>query len=298
MRLISWNVQWCRGLDGRVSPQRIVDHARAWADVDVLCLQEVACGFDTLPGEPGDQVAELAALLPGYSLWFGAAVDRIDARGRRQRFGNLVATRLPVHHVEHHRLPRPADPRVPSMPRQCASVTVQDPELGPVRIMTTHLEYYSAAQRLAQAQALRQLHAQDCALALQPPQPEEPGGPFEPLVHTTQAVLCGDFNDAPHSPTHAAITEPFLPLPLDGQALDASEKEAMGWCDAWPLAHGAAPHPPTFRLFDRSHGPEPVACDWVLVSRSLAPCVRALSADLATQASDHQPLLLELSPAA
>ncbi|MFO7190103.1 MAG: DUF1992 domain-containing protein, partial [Pseudomonadota bacterium] len=50
MKLITWNVQWCRGLDGRVDPQRIVEHAQRLADFDVLGLQEVAANFDDLPG--------------------------------------------------------------------------------------------------------------------------------------------------------------------------------------------------------------------------------------------------------
>lgn len=32
MRLITWNVQWARGMDGRVDPARIVAHARQMAD--------------------------------------------------------------------------------------------------------------------------------------------------------------------------------------------------------------------------------------------------------------------------
>ena len=50
MKLVTWNIQWCRGCDGRVDPPRIVDHARAFADFDVLCLQEVAANFPTLKG--------------------------------------------------------------------------------------------------------------------------------------------------------------------------------------------------------------------------------------------------------
>src|SRR5688572_18836847 len=61
MKLISWNTQWCRGLDGTVSPQRIVEAARAMADFDVLCLQEISQGFHRLQGAPGDQPAQIAA---------------------------------------------------------------------------------------------------------------------------------------------------------------------------------------------------------------------------------------------
>ena len=133
MKLITWNTQWCRGLDGTVSPQRIVEGARAMADFDVLCLQEIAQGFDTLPGAPADQPAQLQALLPGFALFFGAAVDELRADGQRRRFGNLIATRLPAAMVQHHTLPWPADSSVSSMPRMCSVVTLHDVRLGAVR---------------------------------------------------------------------------------------------------------------------------------------------------------------------
>ncbi len=294
MKLITWNTQWCCGTDGNINPERIVADARAMADFDVLCLQEISSGFDSLAGQPADQPAQLQALLPGYRVFFGAAVDSFDAQGRPQRFGNLIATRLPVAQVQHHPLPWPADSRVPSMARMCSSVTVMDPTLGALRVLTTHLAYYSHPQRLAQALALRDLHAQACALALQPPQPESQQSPFRAQAHTMQALLCGDFNFAPDAPEYSAIQEPFLLIAHMEQALAAIEHRSEAWCDAWPLVRGSTPHPPTFRLFDRSHGPEPVACDFVFVSQSLAAQVRSVSVNLDTQASDHQPVLIDL----
>ena len=289
MRLVTWNTQWCCGLDGQVSAQRIVAGAQALAGAqgfDVLCLQEIAQGYPRLQGAPGDQPAELAALLPGYQLFFGAAVDEFGPEGQRQRFGNLIATRLPVAQVAHHRLPWPADAGLRSMPRLCTELTLLSPALGAVRVMTTHLEYYSARQRMAQAQALHALHQQACALAAAAPLADDSGGPFQAKTHTPHAILCGDFNLEPGSPEYAAITATEAPsgaAPLDNPL-----------CDAWPLVHGSQPHAPTFRLFDRSYGPEPVACDFAFVSQSLAPRVRQLQVDGYTRASDHQPLLLVL----
>ena len=76
MRLLSWNVQWCRGIDGIVDPSRIAREARRMADPDVLCLQEVNAGFTELPGASGeDQVQALGRELPGYQVFFAAAVD-------------------------------------------------------------------------------------------------------------------------------------------------------------------------------------------------------------------------------
>ncbi|MDM0074043.1 endonuclease [Variovorax sp. J2P1-59] len=289
MKLVTWNTQWCCGLDGDVSAERIVEGARAMGDFDVLCLQEIASGFEGMPGQPGDQPAELQALLPGFQLFFGAAVDEFDADGRRQRFGNLIATRLPVSRVQHHLLPWPADPSVSSMPRMCTVVTLTSPELGSLRVMTTHLEYYSATQRLAQARAVRALHVEACEQAASPPVAELRGSPFQPKLHTPQAILCGDFNMAASDPAYDEIQQPFTDpaLPVGG----TPDKRLQ---DAWPLAHPDRPHDPTFRLFDRKYGPDPIACDFVFVSNALEPRVRKLEVDLQTRASDHQPVLIEL----
>jgi endonuclease/exonuclease/phosphatase family metal-dependent hydrolase len=288
MKLVTWNTQWCCGLDGVVSAERIVDGARAMGDFDVLCLQEIASGFDGMPGRPGDQPAELQALLPGFELFFGAAVDEFGADGRRQRFGNLIATRLPVSRVQHHLLPWPADPSVSSMPRMCTVVTLTSPELGSMRVMTTHLEYYSSTQRLAQARAVRALHVEACEQAATPPVAELRGSPFQPKLHTPQAILCGDFNMAISDPAYAEIQQSFTDpaLPVGG----TPDKRLQ---DAWPLAHPDRPHDPTFRLFDRKYGPDPMACDFVFVSNALAPRVRRVEVDLLTRASDHQPVMIE-----
>jgi endonuclease/exonuclease/phosphatase family metal-dependent hydrolase len=275
VKLVTWNTQWCCGMDGVVSPQRIVDGARRMADFDVLCLQEIAQGYPALPGAPGDQPAQLAALLPGFQLFFGAAVDEFRADGARQRFGNLIATRLPVLQVQHHPLPWPADAGVRSMPRMCSVLTLRDPSLGAVRVMTTHLEYYSSSQRLAQANALCELHAQASAMAAAPPAADDSGSAFQTKTHTPNAILCGDFNLETSAPEHALI-------------------EAAGLSDAWRVLHGSRPQDPTFRLFDRTYGPHPIACDFVFVSAGLVPQLRRVWVDGQTRDSDHQPVALQL----
>ena len=251
------------------------------ADFDVLCLQEVAANYPALDGNAGfDQVARVQALLPGFEICFGAAVDELGRQGQRQRFGNLIATRLPLDTTWHQALPYPADGGVRTMPRMCSSATVLT-AFGPLRVMTTHLEFYSLRQRAAQAQALLDLHAQACAHALAPPLLDETGGPFQAKPHTQSAVLCGDFNLEATNPEYGLLQS----APATG---------ATRFMDAWSLAHGARPQDPTFRLFDRRYGPEPIACDFIFVSEDLAHRVRRVEVNGLTQASDHQPMLLEL----
>lgn len=265
MKLVTWNTQSCKGIDGQVSPKRIVDGALALADFDVLCLQEIE---DHVPGTR--QSHEMLRLLPGFAVFFGAAIDTF-ADDRRTRFGNLVATRLPVTQVQHHPLPFPADAGSESEPRMCTVVTVADPRLGPVRIMTTHLEFFSKPQRVAQARALRALHQEYFEQAQSPPK-----GAHQ---LTTEAVLCGDFNSPPDGEEHAALTQ-------------SSGRSTLH--DAWKLVHGEAPHPWTFSVHERRYLPQPVAFDFVFVTDGLKDRVRRVQVDGATQASDHQPVLLEL----
>ena len=279
MIAITWNVQWCRGIDGRVDPARIARTARALADFDVLCLQEVVVGFADLAGSQGeDQVRELAAALPEYVAIFGAATELPATVGRRQ-FGNCVFSRLPVLQVFRHLLPWPADPSVPSMQRLALEAVVET-RSGPMRVISTHLEYYSSLQRAAQVEALRKLHEEAYGHARAPRPAGDAGDPFETFPRPASALICGDFNFKPEDPEHARITAPF-------------GDRAPGFVDAWQIAHPAQPHPPTVGVYDKSW---PLyCCDFLFITEDLAPRVRSVRVDGGTDASDHQPVILELS---
>ena len=246
----------------------------------MLCLREIADVYPGLTGnaEP-DQPAAIAALLPGFRVFFGPSVDEFDPDGSRRRFGNLVATRLPVAQVQHHPLPFPPDPGTESMPRMCTVVTVLEPRLGALRIMTTHLEFYSRPQRLAQARSLRTLHLEYAAQAAAPPKVVEDGSPTGEKQHTAEAILCGDFNTEPGTGEYAAITE-------------ASASGTL-W-DGWRLVHGTTPQVPTFCVHEQKYLPHPAAFDFVFVSDGLKGRVRQMSVDGGTRASDHQPVTVEL----
>ena len=160
LNLITWNIQWCRGCDGRVNPARIVKVAREMADFDVLCLQEVARNYPDLPGSSGeDQYETLAGLLADYTVIKGVAMDVLAPDGNWREFGNAIVTRLPILQVFRHLLPWPADPPGPSMQRSAVEV-VLGLASRPIRVTTTHLEYYSAKQRAAQVERLRDLQSE------------------------------------------------------------------------------------------------------------------------------------------
>ena len=278
MRLLSWNVQWCRGLDGIVDPSRIAREARRLADPDVLCLQEVSVGFAELPGSRGeDQVEALRRELPDYAVFFGSAVD-IPGEGRaRQRFGNIVASRLPVGRVLRHTLPWPPT-RAPSMPRAALEATVQAP-FGGVRVTSTHLEYYSSRHRAAQIERLRELH---CDANPETADSRDEKGPFAALARPQSAIVCGDFNLPPQDPLHARFLEPF-------------SDDTPKFVDAWEALLPGEPHAHTFRVHERDEGEAPSCCDYVFISEDLRPRLKSISVDGMNRASDHQPVVLELA---
>lgn len=282
MKLLTWNIQWGRGMDGRVDLARIAAEIRAMGTFDVICLQEVAVNFPGLPGSRGeDGVAVLAALLPGYLAIYAPATDLPDGRGGRRLFGNALFSRLPVGQVWRHLLPWPADPAVPSMQRVLLEAVIDAP-FGPVRVMTTHLEYYSRPQRLAQIDAIRRLHAEACAHALSPRMGEgEEGGSFEVLPRPASALLCGDMNFPAHAEERDRLLAPF----------DAG---VPSFLDSWQLLHGQAPHAPTVGIHPVDFVDRPECYDFWFLTEDLAPRLRDHGVNAASEASDHQPVWVEL----
>lgn len=259
-------------MDGLVDPARIARVARELADPDVCCFQEVAVNFPALEGSAGeDQVALLHAGFPGYSAHFAWAADFPDGSGGRRRFGNMVLSRLPVQRVMRHSLPWPPEPDAPSMPRIALEAVVEAP-WGLVSVATTHLEYYSARQRGAQVDRLKELLAEARAHAATQGREQYKAGPFEPFARPASSILTGDFNMRPEDPLIARLMESYA--------------------DAWSIAHPVAPRAPSFFLHDRSQGIAPYCCDYVFVTEDLAPRIASVRIDAETQASDHQPVIV------
>lgn len=284
LSVLSWNIQSARSPAGGADLDGVLACLDRFAPgADVLCLQEVACGFPARDGSPGgDQFAGLARRLPGWHCASAYAVDTPAPDGGRRRMGSMVFSRHPILQVLRHSLPWPADPAVPSMPRIALEATLDTPS-GLLRLLNVHLEYFSETQRLAQLEALRRLQAEAWAHACNPRSDSGPGGdpdsPFAALPRPSAALLVGDFNMLPGSRSHLALLEP-----LDG--------DTPPWRDAWQLAFPGRAHAPTVGLHD-PHG-APFTFDYAFVSDDVAAHVRGMRTGTLAQGSDHQPLLLEL----
>ncbi len=277
MRLVTWNIQWGKGCDGVVDLARIVSVATGLADADVYCFQEVSAGFPALDGDI-DQSAWLAALLPDHQPVYRPAVESIDSDGRPRRFGNLTLSRLPVLQIANHLLPWPQAGGSRGMRRQALEVTVQS-AFGPLRIVNTHLEFFSAAQR--EAQVLRLLDLQEEASTGVKAADPDPVDPFVCQTVAASSLLCGDFNFDVSDPLHAVLQE--------------SARPGLNYRDAWTIRHPGRPHLPTCGLYDRVLWPVADCRDFIFVTEDLAARVLRVDIDSATDASDHQPVVIELA---
>jgi endonuclease/exonuclease/phosphatase family metal-dependent hydrolase len=101
LRIVTYNIHRCRGMDRRVMPSRIIDVLRE-VDADVIALQEVIGAGPMGAG----QAEEIGA---GLGMgWVMASVRRL----RNQLFGNVVLSRCRVtHHSQYDLSWRTCEPR-------------------------------------------------------------------------------------------------------------------------------------------------------------------------------------------
>ncbi len=273
MRIVSWNIGWSRGTDGKVDPVRTVFTLRDLGEIDVICLQEVAQYFPGLEGGAGeDEVGILSAAFPRWECFFAPALDLPDGAGGRARFGNMIVSRLQVGQVLTHTLPSPADPERALMTRICQEVVVLTAS-GPVRVMNTHLEHASSQQRIAQIDALNAIQREASESARIAPHRQAPHPPFDYPPLPADAILCGDFNLLPGSEAYDRLVE-------------------AGWHDAWKIANAPRPHAPTVNIDTQESGGAPRCSDYFFVTEKWSSRVQSLEIDAGSRASDHQPIVL------
>jgi endonuclease/exonuclease/phosphatase family metal-dependent hydrolase len=277
MRLITWNIQCGKGCDGVTDLARIVAVARQIADADVFCFQEVSSNFSKLD-DGTDQDAQLAQLLPDHLPVFRPAIETIDGEGRLHRFGNMTLSRLPVLQVANHLLPWPGAGAVRSMRRHALEVTVRT-AFGPLRIVNTHLEYHSADQREAQIDRLLDLQQE---ASTSPKAVSRHDEPYGSQILAASSLLCGDFNFDVSDPQHALFHQAARP--------------GLNYRDAWNVCNSEQPRAPTCGLYDHAQWKNGPDCrDFIFTTEDLTGRIRRVEVDGKTDASDHQPVLIELA---
>jgi endonuclease/exonuclease/phosphatase family metal-dependent hydrolase len=151
VRVLSYNIHWALGMDGKYDVGRIGQVIKA-AKPDLVGLQEVDVGV-----KRSARVHEVRRLieLTGLAGRFGPTQHYEGGL-----FGNAVLTSLPILDVEIYPLPyTEATPQLQTYPRGAIAVTVSAPDGKPLRFISTHFQHNLPADRVAEAQAINGLFA-------------------------------------------------------------------------------------------------------------------------------------------
>jgi endonuclease/exonuclease/phosphatase family metal-dependent hydrolase len=101
LRVATYNIHRCRGLDGRTSPSRIAKVIRA-IDPDIIALQEVVGASPRSAGHAEELGAQLGM------GWVMAPARHL----RHALFGNVVLSRMPIlHHAQYDLSWKTCEPR-------------------------------------------------------------------------------------------------------------------------------------------------------------------------------------------
>ena len=292
MKLVSYNIQYSKGRDGRYDLERIADSLQG---ADVIALQEVERNWPH--SGMTDQPALLEALMPGYYAIYGPGFD-MDASeisndgvvtNRRRQFGNMILARWPLLWSRVYSLPRlkTVDQYDPCMSTLEAVIDTPGTAL---RFLSVHLSSISCRERLMQIDYLLGLH--DHAPAGGGPWTSTPtirGDDFWalgalPPEAPHEAIWMGDFNLEPDSPEYEAMGGPKSRLYGRVQYADR-------FADAWVAAGHDEADSVTY-LADETF--PAMRLDYCFVSAGLAERVRSAHVDKDAAGSDHQPVWVDI----
>lgn len=210
LRVVTYNVHYCKGLDGRFAPDRIARVLRD-LDPDIVALQELDCGRPRSRGD--DQLAFFAAELGLHHLFAPSIVNG------EERYGHGLLSTRPIRLVRQARLPTGDVPVIEPRDGLHASIELEDGR--EISLVTTHLGL-AYAERAAQ---IDRLLADDFLGGIPPDRPAlflgdlnlAPGGKLYRRLVARWDRINGHavFRDVQaHAPDHVAIkTFPsFMPV--------------------------------------------------------------------------------------
>ncbi|TPL47423.1 endonuclease/exonuclease/phosphatase family protein [Mesorhizobium sp. B2-4-6] len=286
MKVVTYNIQFGIGLDGKYDLGRIADAVRG---ADVIALQEVTRNNPRNGGR--DMVAEIGEALPDYFAAYGSNFEvNIGSRLENGRavstsfqLGNMVLSKTPIHLSRNLLLPRSRSLETMNFQRGALEALIETP-LGFIRFYSTHLDHRSPVERQGQIRFLRQrllnYTLEGGGLSGIP----EIGLPD--LPYPEAFIVMGDFNMLTGSPEYVELAgrpdhEFGMPLTAD-LAVDVAQRLAVADLVTW-----VDPDRPG----DKSRHK---CIDYVFTSASLAKSLQRLWSDREAVGSDHLPLWAEL----
>ena len=232
MRVVSYNIQYCKGRDGKIDPQRVVDSVR---EADIIAFQEV----DKAAARTRfiDQPQALGKGFPDYFWVYGPTVDALSRhhpRGNeRRQFGNMILSRWPI--AQSRNLlytPRLGGANHLSVQLGLLETVILTPD-GLLRAYTTHLHHLSPGLRLRQIEQLKR-HLLEAPLegsVISGSEGQDWSEGIDEYEVPFDALFFGDFNLKPGSPEYEALVGTPHPHDPNSRLLTID-----GLADTWVAA--------------------------------------------------------------
>ena len=156
LRVVTYNIHKCRGLDRRVRPDRIAGILKH-IDADIIALQEVL----SIEGhEPEKNQLQFIAKALGFYFAFGET-----RRLKGGSYGNAVLSRFPIHVCRHYDISKPG-----CEPRGCLRTDIEVPgsiiHVFNVHFGTALLEHRQQARRLFEEEIVNHREVQGARIVL------------------------------------------------------------------------------------------------------------------------------------
>ncbi len=301
MKIVTYNIQFGLGKDGRFDPERIASEIDG---ADVIALQEVERYWQRSGNV--DQPARLGQILDRYYWAYGPYFD-VDAstpqpdgsiKNVRRQFGNMILSKTPILSTRIFPLPKSALRQRHNMVVGVFEGVVELQHDGALRIYNAHLGARSQRDRVAQIISIRDTIRRA---------PAQGGAWTGDLAHTLwedhahtlweedatpppmpeSFVLLGDFNLEAKDPEYD-----YLVGPKDGDLGRLSSKEEF--VDTWVAAGHHEDEGVTYSGGHPTSDARGVRIDYAFVDQTMENRVLGAWIDEAAQGSDHQPYWLDL----
>jgi len=301
MKIVTYNIQFGLGKDGRFDPERI---AREVDGADIIALQEVERNWQRSGNV--DQPARLGEILNRYYWAYGPYFDVDASKPRpdgtienvRRQFGNMILSKTPILSTRLFPLPKSALRQRHNMVVGVFEGVVQLQQDDALRIYNAHLGARSRHDRVAQIISIRDTIRRA---------PAEGGAWTGELAHTLwedhghtlweedatpppmpeSFVLLGDFNLEAKDPEYD-----YLVGPKDGDLGRLSSKEEF--IDTWVATGHDEGDGVTYSGGQSASDARDVRIDYAFVDQTMEKRILGAWIDEAAQGSDHQPYWLEL----
>lgn len=301
MKIVTYNIQFGLGKDGRFDLERIASEVDG---ADIIALQEVERHWQRSGNV--NQPEQLGRILENYYWVYGPYFD-VDAsmpqpdgniKNVRRQFGNMILSKTPILSTRLFPLPKSALRQRHNMVVGVFEGVVKLQQDGALRIYNAHLGARSQHDRVAQILSIRDTIRRA---------PAEGGAWTGDLAHTLwenhahtlweedatpppmpeSFVLLGDFNLEAKDPEYD-----YLVGPRDGDLGRLSSKEEF--IDTWVAAGNDEGDGATYVTDHSSSDAQDMRIDYAFVDQTMETRVLGARIDETAQGSDHQPYWVDL----